>query len=71
LGFDTRTEAEIKTPFSVVRADILVTKPQDTRKRLVELKVFSPANTTISGIRDALRTTLKKYAQLSGYLPKG
>ncbi|MFF3449010.1 hypothetical protein ACFYXJ_17980 [Streptomyces sp. NPDC002667] len=69
IGFEAEHERDIKTPHSKVRADVLVQRPgaqQDSV--IVELKAYSTENTRPSSIKDAIRTTLKRHAQLAGFL---
>ncbi|WP_328970384.1 hypothetical protein [Streptomyces sp. NBC_00239] len=69
LGFDAEAEREIKTPNSKVRADVLVQRPGSQQDSvIVELKAYSTENTRPSSIKDAIRTTLKRHAQLAGFL---
>lgn len=71
LGFDARPEVEIPSNYNPVRADVLVTEPGSPQQRIIELKVFAPKNTTTSGVRDAIRMTLKRHARFAGFLSKG
>ena len=69
LGIQAKHEQDIKTRHSTVRADILVERPGNVRdKVIVELKAYSTDNTMPSSIRDAVRVTLKRHAQLAGFL---
>ncbi|WP_439948217.1 hypothetical protein [Streptomyces sp. BBFR109] len=69
LGYDAKSEQEVKTPSSRVRADVLVSRPESQQDSvIVELKAFSTENTRPSSIKDAIRVTLKRHAQLAGFL---
>ncbi|MFC7918519.1 hypothetical protein [Streptomyces cinereoruber] len=69
LGYDAKPEQEVKTPSSRVRADVLVSRPDSQQNSvIVELKAFSTENTRPSSIKDAIRVTLKRHAQLAGFL---
>ncbi|WP_437291170.1 ATP-binding protein [Sorangium sp. So ce406] len=70
LGVDASHEAEVRSAHAAMRADVLVVRPGRPTQRIVELKVFAPKNTTPSGIRDAVRTTLKRHAQFAGFIPR-
>jgi hypothetical protein len=71
LGLDAQHEKEIRTPQGSVRADVLVIRlAGKQRKVIIELKAFSADNTMPSSIRDAIRVTLKRHAQLAGFLPR-
>lgn len=63
-GRDTKYEYELQSPHGRVRPDIYIEAP---KKLLIELKVYSPYNTTNSRISHAIGTTLRKYAQFSGF----
>jgi hypothetical protein len=70
LGVNAAYEVEVKTKHSTVRADVLVQRPECERKQvIVELKAYSPENTIPSSIRDQIRVTLRRHAQLAGFLP--
>jgi hypothetical protein len=69
IGLDAKTEQYVETPHSRVRADILVARPGGQQDSvIVELKAFSTENTRPSSIKDAVRVTLKRHAQLGGFL---
>ncbi|WP_380278660.1 hypothetical protein [Kitasatospora purpeofusca] len=71
LGFDAHSEREIRTPNSKVRADVLVQRPGSQQDSvIIELKAFSTENTRPSSIKDAIRVTLKRHAQLAGFLAR-
>jgi len=63
-GQDARYEYDLDSPHRSIRPDIYIEAP---RKLLIELKVYSPYNTTNSRINGAIGTTLKKYAQFAGF----
>ena len=68
MGLAARHEAPIATIYSSIRADVLVEVETRPARRIVELKVFSGKSTTPSAIRDQVRITLKRHAQLAGYI---
>lgn len=71
LGLEAEYEREIKSVHSAVRADIAVErKNSHQRTCIVELKAFSTEGTRPSSIKDAIRTTLKRHAQLAGFLSR-
>ncbi len=71
LGLDAKHEQTVTSPHSSVRADVLIKRPdrqQDTV--IVEMKAFSADGTRPSSIKDAIRTTLRRHAQLGGFLAR-
>lgn len=64
FGHDARYEYDLESQHRSIRPDIYI---EATRKLLIELKVYSPYNTTNSRINGAIGTTLKKYAQFAGF----
>jgi hypothetical protein len=71
LGFPSRHEAEIPSAHAKVSADVLTERASGhQRKAAIELKLLSAPQTTPAGIRDQIRSTLRKYAQLAGYIPR-
>lgn len=71
LGFEAKHEQDVSSPSSRVRADVLVNrKTGDRPKVIVELKAYSPKNTMPSTICSAVRTTLRRHAELVGYLTR-
>ncbi|WP_082836654.1 hypothetical protein [Micrococcus aloeverae] len=71
LGAAAKHEQEVKTPHSRVRADILVNRPSSQQSTcIVELKAYKTDGTMPSTIKDAIRETLKRHAQLAGFLGK-
>ncbi|MHA7240482.1 hypothetical protein [Arthrobacter sp. TMS1-12-1] len=70
-GFPARAEREVKTPHSRVVADVLMERVGSERdKVIIELKAFSPDSTTPSKIATQIRGTLRKHAELAGYLER-
>lgn len=70
-GLDSKYEFSIETEFGNVRTDIYANRKEiDDKKLLIELKVFSSENTMPSSIKDAIKTTMRKYAQLAGFLSR-
>jgi galactitol-specific phosphotransferase system IIB component len=69
LGLDANHEVTLKSEYSTVRADVFVhvTAPE-TKKRIIELKVFASENTMPSSIKDQIKITLRKHAQFAGFL---
>jgi adenylate kinase family enzyme len=64
-------ERTITSPFSTVRADVAVDRPNSQQNVcIVELKAFSTEGTRPSSIKDAIRTTLKRHAQFAGFLAR-
>lgn len=71
LRVEAEHERSIRSPYSTVRADIAVDRPQSQQATcIVELKVFSTEGTRPSSIKDAIRTTLKRHAQFAGFLTR-
>jgi hypothetical protein len=71
LGFDAQHEQAVTSPHSSVRADLLIQRPTSQQSQLiVELKAFSAEGTMPSTIKDAIRVTLKRHAQLGGFLAR-
>jgi len=76
LMLPATAEKEVTTPHSRVVADVLVDRAAhsegvgDRRQVILELKAYAPANTTPSVIAGQIRNTLKKHAQLAGYLAR-
>ena len=69
LGLHSAIEQDITTNYSSVRADILTKRSGATQdKVLIELKCYSPSNTMASTICSQIRTTLKRHAQLAGFM---
>lgn len=64
-------EKDIKTEYSKVRADIYVeTASANKPKKIIELKAYSSENTMPSTIKEQIRVTLRRHAQLAGFLEK-
>ncbi len=72
LGITADHEQMITSAHGRVRADVLVIRrggaaPQNA---IVEIKLFSPANTMPSSICEQVRTTLRRHAQFAGFLAR-
>jgi hypothetical protein len=72
LGYPATHEATITAGSHTCRTDVLVERHTAglPPKVLVELKAFSTNSTMPAAIRDAVRGTLRKYAQLAGFLER-
>ncbi len=71
LGYPSEYETEIRSASSRVVADVMSTRSGVHQKHvLTELKLYSPANTTPATVRNEIRKTLRKYAQLAGYIDR-
>jgi hypothetical protein len=71
IGYPAEHEQEVRTENARVVVDVLARRPTGHQNKvLAELKVFSSAQTTPANIRDEIRKTLRKYAQLAGYFPR-
>ncbi len=77
LDLPASAETEVRTPHSRVVADVhvrraLESRPAsgDRRQVILELKAYAPTATTPSVIAGQIRSTLKKHAQLAGYLQR-
>lgn len=69
LGYQAKHEAQLPSPFRNTRPDVLITRPNSQQSKVcLELKAFSTENTRPSSIRDAVRGTLRKYAQFAGFI---
>ena len=68
VGLPAKHEASVTAKNHTARTDILVQRVGggSPAKVLLELKAFSTKNTMPAAIRDAVRGTLRKYAQLGG-----
>lgn len=70
-GLQAQHETEIASTYSTVKADVLIDRDTDEKPVvIVELKAFAPENTMPSTIRDQVKTTLRRHAQLVGFLPR-
>ena len=72
-GVDAVHEKSITSEYASVRADVFIDRHYtclEKSKVIVELKVFSSENTMPSSIKDAIKTTLKRHAQLAGFLQR-
>lgn len=70
IGVQAQHEYTVESPHSRVRADVFVTRQPTPPNVIVELKAFSSANTMPSTISEAIKTTLRRHAQLAGFLPR-
>ena len=71
LGLVAKAETEVKTPHARVVADVFAVRSSGERKKvIVELKAYAPENTYPSAIAQQIRSTLKKHAELAGYLQR-
>ncbi len=71
LGFTADAQREIKTASSRVLADVGVDRPTSAeRTSLLELKVFAANRITPATVRDQIKSTLRKYAVLAGFIPR-
>lgn len=71
LGLAAEHEQNITSAHGKLRADVLVVRngasPQNA---IIEMKVFSPANTMPSSICEQIRITLRRHAQFAGFLAR-
>lgn len=71
MGLPSSHEVAIKTRHSSITADVLCNAPRPgERQTIIELKAYSPENTMPSSIASQVRLTLKRHAQLAGFLAK-
>ncbi|MDR3526909.1 MAG: hypothetical protein P4L57_06480 [Rhizomicrobium sp.] len=71
LNLPSDHEQTISSPYSKVRADILIDRsPIAPSSVIVELKAFSAENTMPSTIAASVLTTLRRHAQFAGFLPR-
>jgi len=64
-------EKEIRTVHSVVRADVYIETDNTVKpKKIVELKAYSAENTMPSTIKEQIKVTLRRHAQLAGFLSR-
>ncbi len=71
LNLDATYEKPIRTEYGSVRADVFVEPTQDgDKRRIIELKVFASENTMPSSIKDQVKITLRRHAQLAGFLQR-
>lgn len=69
LGVSASYEEIITSAHGKVRADILAVRSTGTpQNAIIELKVFSPANTMPSSICEQVRITLRRHAQFAGFV---
>ncbi|MBS7663163.1 ATP-binding protein [Pseudomonas lalucatii] len=70
-GLAAKHEVDIKTIYSSVRADIYIENTEANKlKRIIELKAFSAENTMPSTIKEQIKITLRRHAQLAGFLQR-
>ncbi len=70
-GLDAKYEKEIGTKHSTVRADVYVETDSATKpKKIIELKAYSAENTMPSTIKEQIKVTLRRHAQLAGFLER-
>lgn len=68
-GIKAEPQAEVKTIHARVVADVCAERTSSRQSKVcIELKAFSADNTMPSTIKDQVRMTLKKYAQVAGFL---
>jgi adenylate kinase family enzyme len=71
LGESAKYEYEISSKYSKVKADIFIEKSSKNAKRqILELKFFSSDNTMPSSIKEQVKITLRRHAQLAGFISK-
>lgn len=71
LGLNATHEETIRTPNASVRADVFVSpNNNNTKSIIIELKAFSTENTRPSSIKSSILTTLRRHAQLAGFIPR-
>lgn len=71
LDLPSAHERDIASPHSKVRADILIDRTPITPSQVVvEMKAYSAENTMPSTIASAILTTLRRHAQLAGFISK-
>lgn len=70
-GLNATHETDITTQYSTVRADVLVVTESDTKpQKIIELKVYASENTMPSTIKEQIKVTLRRHAQLAGFLSR-
>jgi hypothetical protein len=71
MGIPSKHEETISTRHSTVNADVLCSAPREgERKTIIELKAYAPEHTMPSTIANQIRVTLRRHAQLAGFLQK-
>lgn len=71
MGIPSKHEVPITTRNSSVVADVLCDAPTaGERKTIIELKAYAPENTMPSSIANQIRVTLRRHAQLAGFLSR-
>lgn len=70
-GLKSTYEETITSSYSSVRADVYVELENEHKNKIIiELKVFSSENTMPSTIKEQIKITLKRHAQLAGFLQR-
>lgn len=70
-GLQSEYEYDIKTEYSLVRADVFISTDDKVKpKKIVEIKAYSAENTMPSTIKDQIKVTLRRHAQLAGFLSR-
>lgn len=70
-GLNAEAEKTISTKYSTVRADVYVELEIENKpKKIIELKVYSSENTMPSSIKDQIKVTLRRHAQLANFIPR-
>ncbi|WP_370216640.1 hypothetical protein [Thalassolituus sp.] len=70
-GLEATHETDITTQYSTVRTDVLViTQSQTKPKKIIELKAYASENTMPSTIKEQIKVTLRRHAQLAGFLSR-
>jgi ABC-type dipeptide/oligopeptide/nickel transport system ATPase component len=68
-GLSSKYEENISTKYSTVRADVYVETSHPSKpKKIIELKVYSSENTMPSTIKEQIKITLRRHAQLAGFI---
>lgn len=70
LGIRAKHEVSEVSPFSSLRADVLVNRDTKPSKIVIELKAYSPENTRPSDVSSQLRITLTKLARFAGFIQR-
>lgn len=71
LGLQAAHEQNISSAHGKLRADVLVIRNNSSPlNAIIEMKVFSPANTMPSSICEQVRITLRRHAQFAGFLAR-
>jgi adenylate kinase family enzyme len=71
LGETATYEEEIESKYSKVKADVFIeASDRNPKKQILELKVFSSENTMPSSIKEQVKITLRRHAQLAGFISR-